>query len=108
MRLATDVSSRPGHPCDGPLRFHPLTLLAEGEAGVVGRPDVDSYIVLPADGAALLRRLHDGDGTAEAAGWYAEQFGEPVDVDEFVGDLRELGFLQEDGGTVPGPPAPVR
>src|SRR3954447_26088778 len=110
MRMASDVAAGPGTPGDGPLRFHPLTFLADGDDVVVGRPDVDSYVVLPTDGAALLRRLHDGDGTAEAAGWYAQEFGEPVDVDEFVGDLRELGFLRDDEGDdlPPDPVGPVR
>ena len=101
------------------LRFHPLTFLDEGEDVVVGRPDLDSYVVLPADGAALLRRLHDGAGTDEAASWYATEFGEPVDVDDFVDSLHQLGFLRDDDdptgasghpgpGDGAGPASPVR
>jgi hypothetical protein len=68
-------SVRPDDPPDRPLRFHPLTFLDDGEDTVVGRPDVDSYVVLPADGAALLRRLYGGTAPADAALWYAQQYG---------------------------------
>jgi hypothetical protein len=96
------------------LRFPPLTFLHEGEDVVVGRPDADLYVVLPADGAALLRRLRDGAAPAAAAAWYAEEFGEPVDVDDFVGSLRDLGLLadgpgpDDDGPDDEGPARAVR
>ena len=78
------------------LRFHPLTFLDEGEDVVVGRPDLDAYVVIPADGAALLRRLYLGDDPARSAHWYANEFGETVDLDDFLGTLRELDFLLPD------------
>jgi len=48
------------HPTDlpaptAPLRFHPLSFLDEGDGDVlIGRSDIDSYGVFPADGAVLL------------------------------------------------------
>jgi hypothetical protein len=59
----------------------------------VGRPDTDSYVVLPADGAALLRRLCDGVDRTEAADWYAREFGESVDIDGFLDTLREMDLV---------------
>jgi hypothetical protein len=76
-----------------PVALFPLSFLDEGDEVTVGRRDVDSYCVLPADGAALLRRLADGMSPRSAGDWYAETYGEPVDVPEFLAALEELGFL---------------
>jgi hypothetical protein len=84
---------------DRPLRFHPLRLLDDGEDTVVGRPDVDSHLVLPADGAALLRRLHGGAAPGDAARWYEEQYGQAVDRADFLDSLHHLDLLADDGVT---------
>jgi hypothetical protein len=73
-----------------------LTYLPDGDEVTVGRPGLDLYAVLPADGAALLQRLADGSGVRAAADWYAETFGEPVDIEDFVRALDDLGFLGAD------------
>ncbi len=85
------------------LVFHPLTFLDEGDAVTVGRTDIDSYCVLPADGAFLLRRLTEGTPPAEAAREYEEHYGEPVDVGDFVSSMSDLGFLKQDAETAPAP-----
>jgi hypothetical protein len=79
------------------IEFHPLTFVDERDGVTVGRPDIDSYVELPADGAALLRRLCDGLSPVAAAEWYETTYGEPVDVTGFVDSLRELGFVRADG-----------
>lgn len=76
-----------------PLPFHFLTFLEDGDEVTVGRPDIESYCVLPVDGAALLRRLVDGLPPAGAAAWYAAEYGEPVDLDEFIEILEEFEFI---------------
>ncbi|GAB3463112.1 hypothetical protein [Actinophytocola sediminis] len=76
------------------LDFHPLTFVAEPDGVTVGRPDIGSFVQLPADGAELLRRLADGLSTTDAATWYATEFGETVDLEDFVDSLRELGFVR--------------
>lgn len=78
-----------------PVPIHPLTYLDEGEEVTVGRREADSYVVLPADGAALLRRLEEGVSAAEAAAWYEQTYGDPVDMADFVATLTELGFVRE-------------
>jgi hypothetical protein len=82
---------------DEPIRLHPLTYLAEGEDVTVGRADIDSYGVFPADGAELVRRLEAGASPNEAAGWYQQQFGEMVDIAELIEALDELDLLVADG-----------
>lgn len=89
------------------LTFHPLTFVAEPDGVTVGRPDIGSFVQLPSDGAELLRKLVGGMSLAEAADWYRTEFGEPIDLDDFVDALRELAFVRTDEDPADGPP-PVR
>lgn len=92
---------------DKPLLLHFLTFLDDGDEVTVGRPDIESYSVLPADGAALLRQLADGMSPAAAAQWYSAEYGEQVDIEEFLEVLDEFGFLVAVDGTR-AEEAPVR
>ncbi len=87
-------------PQDRVIEFHRLSFLPEGEEVVVGRPDIGSFAVLPADGAELLRRLSEGMPPRQAAEWYQETFGEAVDMADFVDSLADLGFVRFDD-TIP-------
>jgi hypothetical protein len=82
---------------DVSIEFHPLTFVAEGADVVVGRAETGSYAVLPKDGAELLQCLRSGMTAAEAAEWYEQSFGEPVDIDDFLESMKELGFIQPPG-----------
>src|SRR5262249_50894152 len=75
-----------------------------------GRPDTDSYVILPADGVALLRELERGTPPAAAARWYEQAYGGPVDVAEFIEGLREVGFVADPvaGGAPAAAPPPLR
>ena len=78
-----------------PLRFHPLSFLDEGDGDVlIGRSDIDSYGVFPADGAALVKELQSGRSPGDAAGWYLDRYGESVDMSEFIDTLAELELLR--------------
>jgi hypothetical protein len=80
------------------LPFHRLSFVDEGDEVVVGRADTGSYAVLPADGAALLRHMVDGEAPQRAAQWYESTFGEPIDIDDFVATLHDLGFVRVSDG----------
>ncbi|MEV0317137.1 hypothetical protein ACIBKX_36695 [Streptomyces sp. NPDC050658] len=86
------------------IEFHPLTFVDEHDGVVVGRPDTESYAVLPHDGAALLRQLAAGREAGEAAQWYLSEYGESVDIGGFVSTLRELGFVREGPQSATPPP----
>ena len=73
---------------DQPLRLHPLTYLEEGDEVTVGRADINSFGLFPVDGAALLRQLEAGSTPSEAARWYSAEYGEQVDISEFLEVLR--------------------
>ena len=92
---------------DQPLRLHPLTYLEEGDEVTAGRADISSFGLFPVDGAALLRYLEAGNTPNDAARWYVEQYGERVDISEFLEVLEELDLLVKDGETVTAA-APVR
>jgi len=79
------------------LTFHRLTFAPERDGIMVGRPDIESYAVLPEDGARLLRVLADGMPVAAAADWYKSTFGESVDMGDFVAALTDLGFVRRQG-----------
>lgn len=85
------------------LDLHPLTYLREGDEVTVGRMDTGSFAVLPADGAALLDRLGRGASLDEAARWYETEYGEPVDMDDFIEAIRDLGFVREAGDAAAAP-----
>ncbi len=78
------------------LHFHPLQFLAENDGVVVGRIDIDSYAVLPPDGAELIRRLSEGMPVDVASAWYEETFGDAVDMEDFLLTLQELEFICEE------------
>jgi hypothetical protein len=102
--------SRPSPSLDAPaLRFHRLTFAPDGDEVVIGRRDIDSYGVFPVDGAALLRQLESGRSLDDAARWYEETYGEPVDVDGFLETLTDLEFLRDgDDDSAEAEPVPVR
>jgi hypothetical protein len=93
---------------EAPLALHPLTRLHEGDGILVGRPDAESYVVLPLDGAALLERLIEGMAPSAAAAWYHDTFAESVDIDDFTATLDELGFLRSGAAEATVVAAPVR
>lgn len=82
---------------DQPVAIHHLTYLDEGNEVTVGRLDEGGFVVLPKDGADLLRMLENGTPPRQAAQWYLETFGESVDISDFVADLVELGFVRQQG-----------
>lgn len=90
------------------VRLYPLRYLPEGDEVVVGRTDNDSYGLFPADGAELLQELAKGRSPAQAAAWYEQRHGEPVDIDEFIETLRELDFVLPDGDGAVDAAGPVR
>ncbi|MGP4027115.1 hypothetical protein [Actinomadura sp. 3N407] len=86
-----------------PVAVHPLAYRADRGEVTVGRTDIDSYAVFPADGAELIRELAAGSTPLQAAEWYAETYGADVDLADFLDRLAALRFLVS-----PEDPAPVR
>jgi hypothetical protein len=79
---------------DRSIALHNLTFLDEDGEVTVGRTDIDSYAILPPEGAALLRRLGEGMTPREAATWYEGTYGETADIEDFLSGIAELGFIR--------------
>jgi hypothetical protein len=91
------------------LTLHELSFVSEGDEVVVGRADTGSYAVFPADGAELVRRIADGMSLSQAAAWYEQSFGEPVDIGDLADTLAGLGFVRAaDEEKVPAKPVGLR
>lgn len=88
------------------LAFHPLTILNDPPDIMVGRADIESYAAFPEDGVALLKQLQAGMSPQASVAWYKEQFGESLDIADFIETLRDLQFLQEEGEEVRMLPTP--
>ncbi|GAA0526176.1 hypothetical protein GCM10010172_03360 [Paractinoplanes ferrugineus] len=101
----TDVE-RPYDP-DQVVRLHSLTYLEEDGEITIGRTEIDSYAVFPADGAAFVQRLQNGETPRQAALWYSSVYDEEIDAAHIVGALEELGFLRT-GGEPAEATGPVR
>ena len=79
------------------IKFYPLTFVPESNLEVtIGRLDIDSYALFPADGASLLQQMQAGLSPQQAAEWYEQHYGEPIDIEDFLNNLQELGFIRND------------
>ena len=89
------------------VRMHRLTMVAENDGVMVGRPDIASYALFPEEGAEALRLLGAGRSLAEVAAWYEQACGESLDIADFLAVLEDLQFVLADGEPLP-PVVPVR
>lgn len=92
------------------INFYPLTVIPENTLEVtVGRLDIDLFILLPADGAALLQQMQAGLPPQQAAEWYRQQYNENIDIEDFLSNLQDLGFIKDGADNnemVVRPPSP--
>jgi hypothetical protein len=102
------AAGAPGGAAGATVTLYPLTFVAEGDDVIIGRPEIDSFAVFPADGAEVVRRLAAGEDPAAAAAWYEQTYGEPADIGDFLDTLAELEFIRPPGVPLPGPLPPVR
>lgn len=82
---------------DRPVSLHPLVFLEDGDEVTIGRADVDSYGIFPAEGAEIVRRLQAGDTLRQAAEWFERTYGESVDIEDVVAGLDELDLIRKSG-----------
>jgi hypothetical protein len=101
-------SSDRGFDLDEPVQLPPLVYFADGDEVTIGRRDTDSYGIFPADGAEVVRRLAAGSTPRQIARWYAQEFGESLDIDHVLAALAELELLQPAGEPPADRPAPPR
>lgn len=81
----------------------PLSVQPDGNAYLVGSVALGAFYQFPPQGVAILRRLQEGASLQALKARSADQADDdPVDVDDFVATLLEIGFIKP----ADAPPAP--
>lgn len=76
-----------------------LSVAFDGDAWILGRPDLGIFVAVPEPGAVFVTTLQEGGSAAEAARRAGEVAGEEVDGADFLEGLTGAGLLD--------PPAPA-
>jgi putative peptide zinc metalloprotease protein len=79
-----------------------LTVSFDGEEYVLGRPDLGAYVAVPEPGAVFVTSLQEGLSLPEATARASAVAGEPVDGEDFLGELAGAGLLDEPAAAAPG------
>ncbi|MFC4015738.1 hypothetical protein ACFOY2_51600 [Nonomuraea purpurea] len=70
-----------------------LTVAFDGEAWVLGRPDLGVFVAVPEPGAVFVTTLQETGSAAEATARASEVAGESVDGGDFIDGLTAAGLL---------------
>ena len=71
----------------------PLSVQEEGQDYIVGDKETGNFYQFPAEGVAIIDFLRRGASIEEIKQRCAQRFAEPVDVDDFVSTLIDIGFV---------------
>jgi hypothetical protein len=92
------------------VRLRPLSVVEDGDDVLIGDLERGTFVAVPPVGGVVITALLEGASPAEAAARGEAIAGEPIDMDDFIATLGQLGFLADDaeGVNAPGPTAPVQ
>ncbi len=81
----------------GSSTFHviPLSIQREGEEYLVGNQKIEEFYQFPEEGVRVIKHLQDGETIDSIKALCAAEFKEPIDVDDFVSLLLEIGFIHD-------------
>lgn len=79
-------------------------MVEEDDGVMVGRPDIGSYALFPAEGAEALGMLEAGTPMSAVAAWYEQTCGSSLDVADFLEVLGDLQFMLAEGEDRPAEP----
>lgn len=74
-----------------------ITVTHDGDAYVLGRPDLRIYVAVPEAGAVFVTALQNGASLGDAVRLAGEAAGEEVDGDDFLSGLDAAGLLTPAG-----------
>ncbi|MET8912703.1 PqqD family protein [Micromonospora sp. NPDC004551] len=69
----------------------------EDGAAEVGRPETGVFVSLPEPGITLIEDMQRGLTLAEVSANFAQRYGEPPDLDDFLATLADCGFVRTAG-----------
>ncbi len=78
----------------------PLSIQREGEYYCVGNAELDAFYHFPEAGVRILERLRaglDAESIKAELATHSDDGQDPVDVDDFILSLREIGFVYAQG-----------
>lgn len=94
---------------DTRVRLSALMARRDGDKWVIGRPDTGDFIAIPEIGHRSIELLDSGHTVGGVRRRLVEEFGDEIDVSDFVTALVELGFvvaLDDHLLDQPDPPSP--
>ncbi len=71
----------------------PLSVQKDGDAYVVGNPEFGDFYQFPEQGVRILTMLKSGYTAPAIKSRLAAEYEEMVDIDEFIDQLRSIGFI---------------
>lgn len=71
----------------------PLSIQTEGQDYIVGDKETGNFYQFPEEGVTVINLLRQGASSGDIKKRCAEQFSEPVDVDDFISTLVDIGFV---------------
>jgi putative peptide zinc metalloprotease protein len=75
------------------VELHPLSMRPDGSGFMVGNLARGEFIVVPAIAVVIIDALRCGQTLAEVADHARDHAGTDIDVADFIGTLRDLGFV---------------
>jgi hypothetical protein len=78
---------------DSCVAVYPFTRQPKGDEIVIGRRDTRTFLALPPDAIEILDFLATGKTVREAGLFYQQRYGEILDLESFLKDLAERGFV---------------
>lgn len=80
-----------------------LVVARDGDECVLGRPDLGIFVQVPEPGAVFVEALQAGASVTAATERATEVAGEPVDGEDFIATLTEVGLLDAAPAADAGP-----
>jgi hypothetical protein len=79
---------------DTVVTVRPFTCQPEGEDVIIGRVETGVFLAVPPAAVKLLEELAQGKSVGQVADWHHQEYGEPVDMDDFLEVMESKGILE--------------
>jgi putative peptide zinc metalloprotease protein len=84
-----------------------FTRQPDGEDVLIGNPENGTFLVVPREAVDVLDCLAAGQSLQQASEFYREKYGDPLDIDDFLGIMEAKGFVAAAETLGNGQSAPV-